>query len=71
MCFLIKNFKDDKIPDLYDRFFVSNWNLTTEHIKIVKNSRFFSNFSNSSFFLPKLFNSTFLRFTGKVATLSV
>ena len=33
---------------LYDRFFVSNQNFTTEHVKIVKNSRFFV--QNSRFF---------------------
>ena len=65
---------------LYDRFYVSNRNFTTEHVKIVKNFRFFQlfvksfsyfffNFSNSKnfqIFLPKLSN---FRFQGEVATL--
>ena len=29
-----------KKSDLYDRFFVSDQNFGTEHLKIVKNSRF-------------------------------
>ena len=33
-----------KISYLYDRFFVSYQNFTTEHVKVVKNSRFFSDF---------------------------
>ena len=42
MCFIIKLKFEDYIKSyLYDRFFVSNLNFTTEHVKIVKNSRFF------------------------------
>lgn len=40
--FFYKNiFNDDKTSDLYDIFFISNRNFTTENIKIVKNPRFF------------------------------
>ena len=65
---------NDKIL-IYDRFFVSNRNFTTEHVKIVKSFRlfhvlfkipdftrfFFQNFSNSRFFMPKLSNSRFFQ----------
>ena len=54
MCFLIKKDDDDKKIVFYDRFFVSNCNFTTEH---VKNFRFFQIFFSNS------------RFPGKVATL--
>ena len=50
-----KFFDDDKIFYLYDRFFVSNRNFTTEHVKIVKNSKFFPGF------WPKLSNSRFFQ----------
>ena len=40
MC--LKNFfDDDKKFYLQNKFFVSNQNFTTKHVKIVKNSRFF------------------------------
>ena len=60
--------------NLYDITFVSNLNFTTEHVKIVKKSRFFSNFCSkfqvfSGFFLPKLSYTGFSRFPGKVTTL--
>ena len=42
MFFNEKNFDDDKNFYLYDRFFESNQNFTTEQVKIDKNSRFFS-----------------------------
>ena len=45
MFFNKKIFDDNKKIYLYDIFFVSNQNISTEHNKIVKNSRFF---------LPKL-----------------
>ena len=55
-----------------DRFFESNRNFTTKHVKIVKFQvfpGFFQNFLNSRFFLPKLSNSRFTKvFPGKVAT---
>ena len=58
---------------LHDKLFVSNQSFTAKDIKIIKNSRFFKvflrflfktpdffqNFSNSSFFLPKLSSSRF------------
>ena len=51
MCFLIiKLFVDDKKVFLKERFFESNLNFTTEHVKIVK---------NSMFLLPKLSISRF------------
>ena len=41
MCFLIKEtVVITKNVYLYDRILVSNRNFTTEHLKIVKNSRF-------------------------------
>ena len=57
---------------LYERFFVSNRNFTTEHVKtvnipgssrfFVQNSRFFSKFLEFQvFFLPKLSNSRFFQ----------
>ena len=50
MFFNKKNFDDHKKPYLYDIFFVSSLNFTTEHAKIVKSSRFFfQNFSKCSF----------------------
>ena len=36
-----KNFDDDKKFYLHDKFFVSNWNFTAKHVKIVKNSGIF------------------------------
>jgi len=37
MCFIIENFLTiTKVFYLYDRFFVSNRNFTTEHVKIIK-----------------------------------
>ena len=65
MCFLIKKiFDDDKKYYLYDRFFVSNRNFTTENVKIFLNSWFFH--QNSRFFSKYL---KFQVFPGKVATL--
>ena len=63
MCFLIKKCLnvDKKKSYLFDRLFVSDRNLTTEH---VKNSRFFQiffNFSNPRFLMPKLSNSRFFK----------
>ena len=38
MCFLVvKTIDNDKKTFLYDRFFVSNRNITTKHFKVVKN----------------------------------
>ena len=51
-----------KIFDLYGRFFESNRNFTTEHVKIVKIPRFFC--LNCQ--IP-----CFSKFPGKVATLPV
>ena len=45
MCFLIKNVLDDAISFyLYDIYSASNRNFVTLHIKIVKNSKFDSEF---------------------------
>ena len=44
MWFKKKIFDDNKKIYLYDRFFVSNQNFSTKHVKIVKNSRFFQAF---------------------------
>ena len=49
-----KNFDDKKNFYLYDRFFESNQNSTTERFKIVMNSRFFSGFQVR--WQPCLFN---------------
>ena len=54
---------------LYDRFFVSNQNVTTEHVKNVQNSRFFGENSRFSRFFSKFLQ--FQVFPGKVATLIV
>ena len=40
---------------LYDIFFVSNRNFTTEHVKIVKNSKFFQVFRSKFQVFPGLF----------------
>ena len=45
-----KIFDDDKNFYSYDRFFVLTWNFTTEHVKIVKNPRFFLNSQTPVFF---------------------
>ena len=61
MCFLLKFFfDDDKKNYLYDRFFKSNRNFTTVHIKTVKNSRYFQVFYKT-FKIPGFF-----KFPGKV-----
>ena len=50
MCFLIKKkYNDEKEFFFNDRLFVFNRNFTTEHIKIVKNSRFFEVKKNLKF----------------------
>ena len=54
--FKIKN-SMTKQSFLYDRFFVSNRYFITEHVKLLKIPGFYENFSNFSFFLPKLSNS--------------
>ena len=38
---LKKLIDDEKTFYFFDRFFVSNQNFTTEHVKIIKNYRFF------------------------------
>ena len=55
MFFIKKNSDDDKKSYLFDRFFVSNQNFTTENVKVIKDS--FSKFLK------------FQVFPGKVATL--
>ena len=64
MCFLInKKIVDDKKSYLYDKFFVSNQNFTTEKVKVDKNSRFlqvfWSNFQVFQVFFPNFINSRF------------
>ena len=50
--FLIKKiYDDDKIFYLYDRFFESNRNFTTEHVKIVKIPGFYLKFPKFQVFL--------------------
>ena len=62
MCFLIKNFYDDDKNNLFILYhFVSNRNITTEHIKFVEDSRFKKNLKFQDF----------LRVLGKVATLII
>ena len=75
MCILtIKIFDDDKKSYLYDRFFVSNLNYCTEHLKIDENSRFFQIFCSKfqvfqSFFSINCQIPDFSKFKGKLATL--
>ena len=71
--FIKKNSDDDKKSYLFDRFFVSNQNFTTENVKVIKNSRFFDQISRffqvffkisqipgfSRLFQPKLSSSRF------------
>ena len=65
---------------LYDRFFVSNRNFTTDYVKNIKNSRFYDQISRffhvffKVFQIPGYFclncrSPGFSRFPGKVATL--
>ena len=55
---------------LNDRLFVSNRNITTEHVKIGENSIFFV--PNSRIFLvEKISNLWFLRFPDKITNLMV
>ena len=62
--FIKKKFDVDKNLYLYDRFYVSKQNFTTEHVKIVKIPDF-----STFFILPKLSNSRF--FQVNKATLNV
>ena len=74
MCFVIKK-KFDVTKKIYikDRFFVSNQNFTTEHVKVAQNSRFFSKFLKfqvfPGFFYLNCQIQGFSMFPGKVATL--
>ena len=65
-CFNKKNFMTKK-SYLYDKLFVSNENFTTENVKIIKNSRFFSKFLKFQDFPGYLCLNC--RTLGKVATL--